>query len=199
MNPEEQIYANAERRRGAGRGRDERPLLIPDDRPSPAASADDESLAQIRAVIDDAETVILTTVGHGGTLRGRPMIPHTDGDPDEIWFATRAPSSKASEIELDARAMVSYQGDATALVLSGRAEVIRDPAEIRRRWDASWDRWFRGGADSGDVALVRFHADRAELWDASGVSLVELAWEVVRAWVHDRTPPRHIERTTVTL
>jgi len=192
-------FANLERRRGMGRGLDDPPL--PAVQTTRSTMTDDEPIAKIHDTIADAGTVVLSTVGRDGSLHGRPMIPRAGGDADEIWFATRTPTSKAAEIERDGRALVTYQADATVLVLSGEARIVRDPAEIERGWDESWDRWFPQGIDTPDIALMEFRAERAELWDASGTSLVELAWDAVRAWVDDRTPSTEelIEHTQVSL
>lgn len=81
----------------------------------------------------------LATVAADGSPRLRSVILR-DCDPvaGSVAFATDARSAKVGEIRDDPRVALTVYDDGTGVQvrLEGRAGVVADPAERRRRWDA---------------------------------------------------------------
>ena len=109
-------------------------------------------------------TAILTTRGADGHLHSRPMAMRQRVRGEEIWFATTAESKKCKDLEHDAQCALTFPGDAgvPTVSVSGTGEVFRDRRLARELWDVSWARWFPGGPDAVDVALIRVVPEHVE-------------------------------------
>jgi general stress protein 26 len=111
----------------------------------------------IAAVLAPFRTAILTTRGEDGNLRSRPMAMRHTIRGEEIWFATAPESGKCRDLEHDPRCVLAFldAGSGTTVSVSGRGEVIRDRKLTASLWDRSWERWFPGGPEPRQVALLR--------------------------------------------
>lgn len=106
----------------------------------------DAALTSVRDALAAATTrrtpftlASLATVTPDGAPRARSVILRAwDPDRDVLGLATDDRSAKVREIRADPRvALVVWDDDAQVQVrLEGRASVLHDPAERRRRWDA---------------------------------------------------------------
>ncbi len=88
-----------------------------------------------------------------------------DGD---VWFFTYASTPKVYEIENKPYVNVAFSDPKSQsyVSLSGRAELVRDPAKIKELWQPSLQAWFPKGMDEPDIALIKVNADQAEYWDS---------------------------------
>jgi general stress protein 26 len=50
----------------------------------------------------------------------------------------------------------------------GRLSLDNDPEVIDDLWNGFVGAWYEGGRDDPEVALLRFDADRAEIWENEG-------------------------------
>lgn len=117
------------------------------------------------------KTALLATRGEDGNLRCRPMAMRQAVRGEEIWFATAPDSTKCREVERDDRCALIFfdPAEGTTVTLSGAGEVIRDGKLLLELWDPSWTRWFPGGPDPAEVALLRVIPEHVERHDgASG-------------------------------
>jgi general stress protein 26 len=123
------------------------------------------------AMLARFRTALLATRGEDGHLRCRPMAMRQAVRGEEIWFATARDSTKVRDLEHDPRcALVFFDPtDGTTVSLSGTGEVILDRKLMTELWDPSWTRWFPGGPEPKDVALLRVIPEHVERHDgASG-------------------------------
>lgn len=149
------------------------------------ATTPDDAVASVRAALDEATTrrtpftlASLATVAPDGAPRSRSVILRAwDPGRDVLGLATDARSAKVREIGADPRvALVLWDDGAQVQVrLEGRAAVVADPAERRRRWDALGPHSRRGYAT---VAAPGSAVDGAPAQDED-----EAAWFGRFAWV----------------
>lgn len=120
------------------------------------APTPDAALTSVWDALDAATTrrtpftlASLATVSADGAPRSRSVILRSwDPGRAALGLATDARSAKVREIGADPRvALVVWDDDAQVQVrLEGRAAVVDDPAELRRRWVALGRRSRRGYA-----------------------------------------------------
>ncbi len=112
-------------------------------------------------------TALLATQGEDGLLRCRPMAMRHAIRGEEIWFATAPDSGKCRDLERHPGCALVFFDAATGTTVSvsGRGEVIRDKKLTASLWDPSWDRWFPGGLEPRQVALLRVIPELVERHD----------------------------------
>jgi len=118
----------------------------------------------IATLLAPFRTALLVTRGEDGTLHCRPMSMRHEVRGEEIWFASSPDAAKCHDLEADPRcALVFFDAASGATVsVSGAGEVIRDRKLLASLWDAAWTRWFPGGPDPRNVALIRVIPERVE-------------------------------------
>ncbi len=111
----------------------------------------------IATLLAPFRTALLATRGEDGQLRCRPMAMRHAVRGEEIWFATAPDSGKCRDLERDPRCALVFFDPAsgTTVSVSGDGEIIRDKKLTASLWDRSWDRWFPGGPEPRQVALLR--------------------------------------------
>jgi len=77
--------------------------------------------------------------------------------------------------------------DQTYVSISGTAEIVRDRAEIDRRWSERLTTWFPKGKDDPNLALIKVTAHKGEYWDRPSSAMV-LAYGIVKATLTGITP-----------
>ena len=143
---------------------------------------------KIWALIKSAKFAMLVT-DDDGHLRGRPMSASQESFDGTLWFFTRASSHKVSEVAADSRVCVTYAETSSQdyVSLSGRAQLVRDRAEIDERWSPMLKAWFPDGKDDPEVALLRITVEQAEYWDAPNSKVVQ-AYGYVKAALTGSSP-----------
>ena len=142
-----------------------------------------EAVAKIGELIKDIDFGMLTTVDAEGRLHSRPMSTNKkvkfDGD---VWFFTYASTPKVYEIEKKPSVNVAFADPKgqTYVSLSGRAELVRDPAKLKELWTPELKAWFPKGLEEPDIALLKINAEHGEYWDAPA-SIVAHAISLVKA------------------
>jgi len=112
-------------------------------------------------------TALLTTLGPDGHFHCRPMAMHHTVRGEEIWFATAARAKKCKDLAAEPRCALTFFDAAggSTISLSGVGEVIRDKKLLQELWNPSWARWFPGGQQQRDVALIRVIPEHVERTD----------------------------------
>ena len=97
----------------------------------------------------------------------RPMTAQLRGSEGPVFFFTSRDNTLVQNLRADSRAIgtfVSKDHDLFATV-HGRLSLDNDPDTIDELWNPYVEAWFEGGRDDPEVALLRFDADRAEIWE----------------------------------
>ena len=102
----------------------------------------------------------------------RPMTAQVEGEKGPIWFFTARDHAIVEKLELGDRAIATFasKGHDLFATLHGSVSLDTDRAVIDRLWNRFVAAWYEGGKDDPKLALLRFDAERAEIWlDASSL------------------------------
>jgi general stress protein 26 len=150
-----------------------------------------EGVAKIRELIKEIEICMLTTVDDiDGRLHSRPMAVSNPGEFDgDLWFFTYGRSHKGYDVgqNRQVNCAFAHPGRQSYVSASGKASIVRDRDEIRRRWKAVYAAWFPSGVDEPDLALLRVDVETAEYWDSPS-SVVAHAIALVKTQVLGQRP-----------
>ncbi|GAA0566503.1 hypothetical protein GCM10009416_00540 [Craurococcus roseus] len=134
------------------------------------ASDADTLLHAARTIVGRVRYCMAVTAAADGGANARVVQPYPPGEDWSVAFVTSAGSRKAEEIRRSGRLTLAYQHDPDGAYVSlvGRARLDADPASKARLWVPDLDEWFPGGRDDPDAVVVRFEAERIELWSYAG-------------------------------
>jgi general stress protein 26 len=107
-----------------------------------------------------------------GDGRLRPMTAQLDGDRGPIYVFTSRDSDLVARLGGGGAAIGTFasKGHDLFATLHGRLHVANDRAVVDRLWNRFVAAWFEGGKDDPKLTLLRFDAERAEVWtDASSL------------------------------
>jgi general stress protein 26 len=130
-----------------------------------AGPSRDTLIGAARAIMNAARYCAVMTLDASGRVQAR-AIDAFPPEPDmTVWFATNPASRKVEEIRRDPRVTL-YYFDARApeegyVTLLGRARLVDDPAEKRRRWKDGWEAFWPDR--NAGYLLVEVTPDRLEI------------------------------------
>jgi general stress protein 26 len=118
-----------------------------------------------RDVMQKARYCTLITL-HQGQAQARVVDPFEPDQAMTIWMATHRLTRKVSEIRRNPRVTLHYfDTDRMAQVtLVGRAKIVDDPAEKKKRWKADWSPFYKDENRGSDYLLIRFTPQRLEIF-----------------------------------
>ena len=133
------------------------------------------SIEKIRKLTEDIDFCMLTTID-AGHMRSRPMSTQQTEFDGDLWFFTDDNTHKIDEIAKDNRVCAAYAkpDSDTYVSISGRAEVVRDPAKMEELWSPVLKAWFPDGLEDPHLCLLKVTAEQAEYWDSPSGKLVQL-------------------------
>ena len=102
----------------------------------------------------------------------RPMTAQLDGEKGPIWFFTAKDNALAQRLKRGDRAIATFasKGHDLFATLHGSVSIDNDRAVIDRLWNRFVAAWYEGGKDDPKLVLLRFDAEKAEVWlDASSI------------------------------
>lgn len=147
--------------------------------PVPAPAQDARVMQAARDLIAKARYCALVTVGEDGHPQARVVDPFAPEADMTVWIATNPRTRKVGQIRKDARVTLLYF-DASGpgyVTLLGRAELVRDPAEIARRWKEEWAPFYKDKNRGDDYLLIRVKPMRVEVMSAAhGIASDPKAW-----------------------
>jgi general stress protein 26 len=125
-------------------------------------------------LIKHIEVAMLTTQEADGSLHSRPMATQPGDFDGYLWFFTEASAHKVDEVHHHRQVNICYVDSPKGryVSVSGRAQVLRDPAKVHEFWRPFLRAWFPKGPDSEEVALLRVKVDKAEYWESPSSKVV---------------------------
>lgn len=140
-----------------------------------------EHLSKMLAILQAADTVVLSTFAANGSIAGRPMALVDRDDDGTLYMTTAIGSTKATEIAADPRVSVSIQANKGIVVLEGTARLTQDRTIIDQLWDESWRIWYPEGRTSPSIAIIVVEPEHATYWDTSLAHGLSFLWRMVKA------------------
>lgn len=115
---------------------------------------------------------MLTTLTEN-RLRSRPMHAIADRQAGCLWFITDHRGAKEAEIKAAPEVCLAFAdtGSNTFLSVTGRAEMMHDPAKATALWSGEAQAWWPKGPSDPEVRVLRVVPDIAEYWDERGNSV----------------------------
>lgn len=140
-----------------------------------ADRADEQKLEQkFWSELDSSPFVMLGLQGVDDAFT-RPMTAQVDNG--RIWFFADLTEELVKGLGRSSRAVATYASKGHDLFASihGTLVLDQDRAVIDRLWNPMIASWYQGGKDDPKLALIRFDADGADIWDASAGSTLKAA------------------------
>jgi general stress protein 26 len=96
----------------------------------------------------------------------RPMTAQFEEDRSPIWFFASTDNALVALSDGGSQAIATFasKGHGLFATLHGRLSVDNNSAMIDRLWNRFVAAWFPGGKNDPKLALLRFDAERAEIW-----------------------------------
>ena len=96
----------------------------------------------------------------------RPMTAQLEGEGGPIWFFTSTESELVRQVDATHRAVATFasKGHDVFAAIHGDLVVDNDRAVIDRLWNRFVAAWYEQGKDDPKLVLLRFDAERAEIW-----------------------------------
>ena len=125
--------------------------------------------------LDDSPFVMLGLQGVDDAFT-RPMTAQVDDK--AIYFFANRTEDLVTGMQKSHRAIATYASKGHGLFASihGTLEISNDRAVIDRLWNPIIAAWFKEGKDDPELALIRFDASSADIWEAdTGATLKAVA------------------------
>jgi len=96
----------------------------------------------------------------------RPMTAQLEGEHGPIWFFTSRDSELVQQLSGEHRAIGTFasKGHDVFAAIHGNLVIDNDRVVIDRLWNKFVAAWYEGGKDDPKLVLLRFDAERAEIW-----------------------------------
>jgi general stress protein 26 len=96
----------------------------------------------------------------------RPMSAQVEDEHSPIWFFTARDTELVKNLRNGAHADATFasKGHDLFATIHGHIAMSNDRAVIERLWNPYVAAWFEGGKDDPNLVLLRFDAERAEIW-----------------------------------
>jgi general stress protein 26 len=125
----------------------------------------DELASLFWKALESDKTVML---GVDGAEDGhtRPMTAQVPEHNAPIWFFTTRDNALVQRAGKNARAIATFASKGHELFAALQGTLSEDPSRsvVDRLWNRSVAAWYPGGKDDPTLALLRFDAERAEIW-----------------------------------
>lgn len=135
---------------------------------------DTTPVQRVAELIKDFRFAMFTTRNAEDRLVAHPLTVQEAEFDGDLWFLVSRSATFVIDIRRDDRVGVSLSSNDSWVSLSGRAELVEDPAKVRELWSPTVEAWFTNGPDDPDVGLLKFSAESAEYWDSPGGKIASI-------------------------
>ena len=137
----------------------------------------DEQHALERRFWDSLEDSPFMMLGLKGSGFTRPMTAQIDKQKNIYFFASRD-EELVKNLSGGNEAVATYasKGHDFFASVTGRLAIDSDRGKVEELWSPMVEQWYREGEEDPTLVLLRFDADKADVWNASGKPLLQAAW-----------------------
>ncbi len=123
-------------------------------------------------VLAKSRIAMVTTIDAGGALLSRPLAVLDRPFDGDLYFFTQDPSGKTQQVRDEDQVNVAAEGNGNYVSIAGTASISKDQTLIDELWNVHAAAWFEGGREDPTVALLKVHADSAEVWATDDLKIV---------------------------
>jgi general stress protein 26 len=130
-----------------------------------------KTLSEIAKDMAGIDIAILSTHTEGGEIANRPMSNNGDVAYDGTsYYFTYEQARVVADIERNPKVALGFSSeggvfsDGIYVAVEGNAELIRDKAAFTEHWTSDLDEWFKRGADTPGLVLIKVRAKRVTYW-----------------------------------
>lgn len=129
---------------------------------------------RFREALDESPFMMLGLKGSGFT---RPMTAQIDKHRKIYFFASRD-EELVRNLSGTSEAIATYssKGHDFFASVGGRLVIDNDRQKIDELWSPLVEQWYDEGKQDPRLVLLRFDADRADVWNAGTQPLLKAAW-----------------------
>ncbi|MCG6136173.1 MAG: pyridoxamine 5'-phosphate oxidase family protein [Nostoc sp. LLA-1] len=130
----------------------------------------DQQVQQLREIIADINSGMLTTVDQNGQLHSCPMCKTGEISSDgALWFFSYAHSQKVNDIQHNQQVNVSFTSPDKQryISVSGTAQLVTDRKKMQEKWQPELHTWLPKGLDEPDIILLKVNVNQADYWDSA--------------------------------
>ncbi len=136
-----------------------------------------ERIEGIEGLVGRTPHAYLATLDRDGAPRVKVVTVFRREGWSRFWFVTQTGRRTTGEIEADSRASLYFADNVAfeTLLLTGHAEVSRDPAILRTLWQEGLRSMFPGGVDDPNFSAIAFTATGGKYyrWPCNGEFALE--------------------------
>ncbi len=147
-----------------------------------------KKIKKLRALINDVNVAMLTTLKANGEFYSRPMNTMDLDDEGNIFFFSDEHTPDVHDIKINNNAAITYSNpdSNTYISLNGRLHIAKDQSKIDDLWVPACKAWFPEGKTDPNLSLIKIEVLKAEYWDSSASDMVVL-FNLIKAIIKGKT------------
>jgi general stress protein 26 len=126
----------------------------------------EKSLEEIADKMKNLDISMLTTQTDKGMLSSRPMSNNGEvAYNGNSYYFTYEQARTVQDITQNPNVNLGFEGPEQLYIsIAGKADLIRDKAQMNEHWTKDLDIWFKQGIDTPGVVMIHVKAERIKYW-----------------------------------
>jgi general stress protein 26 len=135
----------------------------------------EDAINRLKEMAKEIRVCLFSTNHTDHGARTRPMQTQNVDDEGNIWFFSGKSSDKNIELTQNSLAELYFSDPSNNryLIVTGKAEIISDRAEIEKQWNPIVKAWFEQGKDDPDLSLIKVRPKKAHYWDNKSGKMIQ--------------------------
>ncbi|MGM1047317.1 MAG: pyridoxamine 5'-phosphate oxidase family protein [Bacillota bacterium] len=116
-------------------------------------------LKQIMSLVNDAHTIIVSSVDENGYPNSKQMFKKIHNGLEKFWFSTNTSSIRTRQFLENQNACLYFVGESNGLMLIGDMKVCTDSESRRMLWNEGDEKYYSLGVDDPDYCVYEFTSE----------------------------------------
>ena len=131
------------------------------------------TLKDISKFMRDIDICMMATKTASGAMESRPMSNNRQVDYNgDSYFFANDDCSAVQEIQADPQVNLSLTHEPTLgknvyISITGKGQLVRDRAEMKKHWVKDVEVWFEDGLDTPGLIMIHVKAQRIKYWQGT--------------------------------